>query len=87
MLNFYKLIPYLMDRQDPPNRPRYQLTRGFNRFIQRKRCYDVTLSRQEGSTRRQLVSAQWDRPAFVAITAAYKATFSVIWRAGLCRPD
>ena len=26
-LNFYKLIPYPVDRQDPPNRPRYQLTR------------------------------------------------------------
>ena len=25
-LNFYKLIPYPMDRQGPPNRPRYQLT-------------------------------------------------------------
>ena len=29
-----------------------------------KRCYDIRLSRQEGSTRRHLGSAQyWDRPA------------------------
>ena len=28
-------------------------------FRQRKRCYDVTLSRQEGSTTRHLVSAQY----------------------------
>ena len=27
-LNFYKLIPYPVDTQDPPNQPRYQLTRG-----------------------------------------------------------
>ena len=27
-LNFYKLIPYPMDTQDPPSPPRYQLTRG-----------------------------------------------------------
>ena len=34
-----------MDRQGPPNRPRYQRTR----FRQRKRCDDVSMSRQEGS--------------------------------------
>ena len=27
-LHFYKLIPYPMDRQGPPNRPRYQRTSG-----------------------------------------------------------
>ena len=36
-----------MDRQGPPNRPCYQLIRGLNRLRQQKRCYDVTLSRQE----------------------------------------
>ena len=54
-----------MDGQGPPNRPRYQLTRGLTRFRQRKRSYDVTMSRQEGSMMRHLASAQWDRPASV----------------------
>ena len=56
-LNFYKLITYPMDRQSPPNRPPYQLTRGLNRFRQRKRCYNVTLSRQEGSMMCHLATA------------------------------
>ena len=47
-----------MDRQGPPNRPCYQLTSGLNRFRQRKRCYDVALSRQEGSTKHHLPNAQ-----------------------------
>ena len=46
-----------MDRQVPPIRPCYQLTRGLNMFRQQKRCYDVTWSRQEGSTRRHLANA------------------------------
>ena len=55
----------------------------------RKRCYDVTLSRQEGSTMRHLASAQWDRPACEGImhSMTYKAAFSVVWQAGLRRPD
>ena len=48
-----------MNRQGPPNWPRYQLTRGLNRFRHRKRCYDVILSRQEGSTMRHLANAQY----------------------------
>ena len=36
---------------------------GVTSFRQRKRCCDVTLSRQEGSTMLQLVNAQRDRPA------------------------
>ena len=63
-LNFYKLIPHVMDTQDPSNRPRYQLTRVLVGLDNEKRCYDVTLSRQEGSTMRHLASAQeWDWPA------------------------
>ena len=38
-----------MDRQGPPNQPRYQLTRSLNLFRQRKRLTDVTLSGQEAS--------------------------------------
>ena len=38
-----------MDTQDPPNRPRYQFTRGLNKFRQQKRCCDITLSGQKGS--------------------------------------
>ena len=39
-------------------------TRLHSTRVKRKRCYDVRLSRQEGSTRRHLGSAQyWDRPA------------------------
>ena len=81
-----------MDRQCPPNRPRYQPTRGLNRFKQRKRCYDVTLSRQEGSSMRPppppppppLVNAQWDRPTTMV---TYRATFSVVLGASLHQPD
>ena len=46
-LNFYKLIPYPMDTQGPTDRPRYQFTRGLIGLDNEKRCYDVTLSRQE----------------------------------------
>ena len=35
---------------------------------------------------RQLASAQWDRRACEGIMHSYKATFSVVWRAGLRRP-
>ena len=46
----------------------------------RKRCYDVTLSRQEGSMMHHLVSVQyWDRPA----GGDTGRLFSGIWRAGL----
>ena len=53
----------------------------------RKRCYDVMLSRQEGSTTRHLASTHWDRTACGGIMHSYKATFSVVWRAGLRRLD
>ena len=46
-----------MDRQGPPNRPRYQLTGGLNRFRQRKSHDDASLSRQEGSTMRHIANA------------------------------
>ena len=46
-----------MDTQDPPTDPAISLL-GAKSFRQRKRCYDVTLSRQEGSTTRHLASAQ-----------------------------
>ena len=46
-----------MDTQDPPTDPAISLP-GANRFRQRKRCYDITLSRQEGSTTRHLASVQ-----------------------------
>ena len=45
-----------MDTQDPTTDPAISL---LGVFIQRKRCYDVTLSRQEGSTTRHLASAQY----------------------------
>ena len=64
-----------MDRQDPPNRPRYQFTRGLHRFRQRKRCYDVTMSGQEGSTTRHLANAQGDQPACEFIMDTYKRLF------------
>ena len=48
-----------MDRQGPPNRPRYQLTVGLNRFRQQKRYDDVILSGQEGSTMLHLANAQY----------------------------
>ena len=78
-----------MDTQDPPSRPRYQLTRGLIGLDNEKRCYDITLSGQElqGSTTRHLASTHWDRYACEGIMHSYKATFSVVWRAGLHRPD
>ena len=51
IINFYKLIPYPMDHQGPPIQPRYLPTRALHKIRQQKRCYDVTLSGQEGSTR------------------------------------
>ena len=45
-----------MDTRDPPTDPAFNLL-GANRFRQRKRCYDVMLSRQEESTTRHLGSA------------------------------
>ena len=74
----YKLIPYPMDRQGPPIGPRYQLTRGLNMFRQRKRCYDVTLSRQEGSMRRHLANAHSVTGPAGSI---YRTCFSGVWRA------
>ena len=46
-----------MDRQGPPIRPHYQLTRCLNRTRHEKRCFDVTMSRQEGSMMRPLTTA------------------------------
>ena len=75
-----------MDRQGPPIRPRYQLTSGLNMFRERKRyhaLYDVTLSRQEGSTRRHLANAHSvTGPAGMI----YRTSFSGIWRDRSCRP-
>ena len=73
-----------MDTQGHPIQPRYQLTRDLIGLDNEKRCYDVTLSRQEASTMRHLASAHQGRPASMH---AYRMTFSVIWRAGLRRPD
>ena len=73
-----------MDRQGPPIRPRCQLTRGLNMFRQRKRCYDITLSRQEGSTMRHLANAHSVTGPAVII---YRTSFSDVWRASLRRPD
>ena len=50
-----------MDTQGPPSQPRYQLTRGLLGLDNEKRCYDVTLSRQEASTMRRLLSAHQGR--------------------------
>ena len=49
-----------------------------------KRCYDVTGTGQEATQRRHLASAHQGQPASMH---AYGMTFSVVWRAGLRRPD
>ena len=49
-----------MDGQDPPNRPRYQLTRGLIGLDSEKRRYDVILTRQEVCTRRHLANVHSD---------------------------
>ena len=72
-----------MDRQGPPIWPRHQLTRGLNMFRQRKRCYDVTLSRQEGSTRRHLANA---RTVTGTAGSIYRTSFSGVWRDRSRRP-
>ena len=46
-----------MDHQGPPIQPRYLPTRALHKIRQQKRCYDVTLSGQEGSTRWHLANA------------------------------
>ena len=75
-----------MDTQDPLNQPRYQLTRSQRGLDNEKG--DVRLSRQEGSMRCHLGSAQyWDWPACGGIMHSYKMTFSVVWQAGLHRLD
>ena len=52
-------------------------------FRQRKRCYDVTLSRQEGSTMRHLANAHSVTGPTGSI---YKTSFSGIWRDRSRRP-
>ena len=72
-----------MDRQDPPNRPRYQLTRGLIGLDIEKRHRDVILSRQEVCTRRHLANVHSvTGPAGIL----YRMTFSVIWRDRSRRP-
>ena len=66
-----------MDRQGSPNRPRYQLTRGLNRFRQQRRRDDVSMSRKEGSTTYHLANAHSvTGPAGII----YRTAFSVVWR-------
>ena len=69
-----------MDRQGPPNQPRYQLTKGLIiRFRQRKRRDAVSLSRQEGSTMRHLANAHSMTGSAGII---YRTVFSVVWGTG-----
>ena len=72
-----------MDRQDPPNRPRYQLTRGLIGLDIEKRRHDVILSRQKVCTRRHLANVHSvTSPAGIL----YRMTFSVVWRDRSRRP-
>ena len=63
-----------MDRQGPM-RPNYQLTRGLNKAM--KKCYDVMMSRQEGSTMLHLANAHSMTGHAGCI---YKTSFSGIWQ-------
>ena len=72
-----------MDRQDPPNWPRYQLTRGLIGLDIEKRRRDVILSRQEVCTRLHLANVHSvTGPAGIL----YRMTFSVVWRDRSRRP-
>ena len=72
-----------MDGQDPPNRPRYQLTRGLIGLDSEKRRDDVILTRQEVCTRRHLANVHSvTGPASIL----YRMTFSVVWRDRSRRP-
>ena len=53
-----------MDTQDPPTDPTISSLR-YNRFRQRKSCYDVTLFRQEGSTMRYLASTAIENTGYL----------------------
>ena len=46
-----------MDRPGPPTNLTISLLGVLNRFRQQKRCYDVMMSRQEGSMTHHLVNA------------------------------
>ena len=75
-LNFYKLIHYPMDQQGPPIQPRYQPTGGLHSTRQQKRCYDVMLSGQKGSTRWHLANAHSvTGPA----SSIYRMSFFGVW--------
>ena len=63
-----------MNRQGPPIRRRYH-TSGLNRTKQRKRCYDVTMSRQEGSTMCHLANAH---SVIAPACSIYRTSFSGI---------
>ena len=56
-LNFYKLIPYPIDRQGLPMRPRYPLTRGLNRTRHEKDAMTSHCLDRKGSTMRHLANA------------------------------
>ena len=72
-----------MDGQDPPNRPRYQLTRGLIGLDSEKRRDDVILTRQEVCMRRHLANVHSvTGPAGIV----YRMTFSVVWRDRSRRP-
>ena len=72
-----------MDRQGPPNQPRYQLTRGLNLFRQRKRLTDVTVSGQEAT-----IDVPPSECTLLAGPAGiiYRTSFSGVWRDRSRRP-
>ena len=71
-----------MDSQDPPTRPRYQLTRGLRGLDNEKDamtsdCLDRRYVVPSGECIVLGPTGQW----------LHRTAFSVVWRAGLHRPD
>ena len=71
-----------MDTQDPPNRPRYQLTRGLRGLDNEKdamtsACLD----------KKEVRGAIWGMYSSGTGRWLHRTAFSVIWQADLHRPD
>ena len=72
-----------MDRQGPPNRPRYQLTRGLTRIRHEKDAMTSRSVNRKSSTMCHLVNAHSVTGPAGSI---YRTSFSDVWRDRSRRP-
>ena len=73
-----------MDTQDPPNRPRYELTRGLRGLDNEK---DVMTPACLNRKKYEVPSGEWTLLGLAGQYFIYRTSFSDIWQAGLCQPD